>query len=278
MRRSEEVIALAADPTPDRPAGAAALVGTVALRRGRLVARLAVVASVLGAVAGLVLVQRAADTYDDALALTVEAARVGGEAADPVSGLAAQVAALGRVAVVGLDDAGGLVDTGAAAAADLSRVLGDDVALAVEGTQRVADRVAGVLETIERFIPGDTESAAEDLRAVADGLAPIPDDLRALGDELGVVATDLESASRTLDVAGEVLDAALDDLDEVAADIADLPDLFAELERTAVGARDDLGVDRWWWRLAVVAAATAVGALALAVDRVLAALLPGAEA
>jgi hypothetical protein len=274
VRRPEEVIVLAVDPGPERSRRPTDLPSGSVVRRGRLVARIAVAASVIGAVAGLVLVQRAADTYDEALGVTVEAARIGGEAADPVSGLAAQVAALGRVAVVGLDDAGQLVDTGAGTAAALSLVLGDDVALAVDGTQRIADRVAGVLETIERLVPGDTESAAEDLRDLADGLAPVPGDLRDLGDELSAVADDLASASRTLAAAGVALDAATADLDEVVAGTTELPELFAELERSAGAARDDLGTDRWWWRIAVVTAATAVAALALAVDRALAALAP----
>jgi len=244
-----------------------------AISRARLVARAAMVAAAVGAVAGLILVDRTGDTYDEALTLTVQAARVGAEAADPVSGLAAQVSTLGQVGVVGLDDAAGLLDTAAGSADELAVVLGEDLPLAIEGTQRIADRVAGVFETIERFIPGDSDSAAEDLRDISDGLQAVPADLRGLGDDLSVVSEELTGARRTLDAAGVALEAASADIDEVALAIADLPDLFDQLERSALAARDDLGGDRWWWRLVVVAATVSVGGLALAVDRALAALV-----
>ncbi|HSL58502.1 MAG TPA: hypothetical protein VK866_11720 [Acidimicrobiales bacterium] len=248
-----------------------------AVQRARLVARVAMVAAALGAVAGLILVDRTGDTYDEALTITVQAARVGAEAADPVSGLAAQVSTLGQVGVVGLDDAAGLLDTAAGSADELAVVLGEDLPLAIEGTQRIADRVAGVFETIERFIPGNSESAAEDLRDISDGLESVPGDLRGLGADLSQVSAELASAARTLDAAGIALEAASAEVDEVVLAIAELPDLFDQLERSAVAARDDLGSDRWWWRLVVVAAAVSVGGLALAVDRALAALVTDDE-
>ena len=55
-----------------------------------------------------------------------------------------------------------------------------------------------MIESIERFIPGDRASAAEDLRRIADGLEPVPAELRDLGAQLQTTAAQLAAADPTL--------------------------------------------------------------------------------
>lgn len=226
------------------------------------------VAALVATVAGLVLVQRLGTTYRDALDVTVETADLAAEVAEQAVALPDVLAQLTREVSTVLGQVRELTEVAAATGTDLADALGTNVALTVEGTAAVADRAARLIETIERFIPGDSESLAEDLRDVADGLAPVPDQLRTLAGQLDQGAATLAATVDDLDALDARLRRLAVDVTTAAGSLADVPRLAAELQADARAARDRVEGDLWLLRIIVVASGAAVGLVALAFWRV----------
>ena len=114
----------------------------------------------------------------------------------------------------------------------------DDLAVTAEGLASLADRVAGVLEAIEGFIPGDRDSTAEDLRKIADGLEPVPAELRDLGTQLQETATELRAADPTLAAVATSVNDLGADLGKLAPSVAELGTAAARLVERVDAARD----------------------------------------
>jgi hypothetical protein len=241
----------------DRP-----LLSATAARRARALCVVVVVGSLVGAVFALALVESFRTTYEDGLELTAQTAAVAGELADPVSGIVADVQELTEVAEEGLVVAISLVENAAVTADEVGVAASTNLADSLDGLARMSRRIADLAERIERFIPGNTESIAEDLDLVAAGLEPAADQLRSLGDTLVTSSDDLETAAATLERTQVVLSGVAEDLTATAASIAELPELAAELERRALEEQDQLGTQVWLLRLLILLTAGTVAAAA----------------
>ncbi len=209
-------------------------------------------AVVVAVVLGLVLVQRVGTTYRDGLDVAAESARLLGDAAGPIDQMTTDLVAFASTAGTGITDARALLQSAATSLDDLGAASRDDLAVTTEGLASLADRVAGVLETIEDFIPGDRDSTAEDLRKIADGLEPVPAELRDLGTQLQQTATELRDADPTLAaVAASVTDLGTD-LEQLAPSIAELGTAAGRLVEHVDAARDRVDLDLWLARAVVV--------------------------
>lgn len=225
------------------------------MSRQRLVAALV---TLVAAVLGLVLVERVGTTYRDGLDVTVDAAQVTAVGISSARALAEQVAGLAANTALVVDRAGDVVRDTTDVTADLATALQTNLAGGVDGTAGVADDLARFIEVVERFIPGNRDSLAEDLRRVADGLAPLPEQLRVLGKRL-------DATSDRLDDIAPALDAAADRVDEVSRRLADalvtLDEATVLAEQTAQRAEDAhnrAGGDLWIARALVVLVAGAL--------------------
>lgn len=153
-------------------------------RRFGVVSALALVTALLG----LVLVDRLGTTYRDGLEVTADAADVTVAGIAAARSLAEEMAGLAGTTARVVGQAGGVVREGAASTTEVAGALRTNLAAGVDGTAGVADDLAAFIEFVERLIPGNRDSLAEDLRRVADGLEPVPDQLRQLGDDLATTA------------------------------------------------------------------------------------------
>jgi hypothetical protein len=203
-------------------------------------------------VIGLVLVQRVGTTYRDGLEVAADSARLIGDAAGPIDQMTTDLIAFAGTADTGLADARTLLQSAATSIDELGAASRDDLAATTEGLASLADRVAGVLETIEGFIPGDRDSTAEDLRRIADGLEPVPAELRDLGTQLQQTAVELRDADPTLAaVAVSVRDLGAD-LQELAPSVDQLGTAASRLVARVDVARDRVRLDLWLARIVVV--------------------------
>jgi hypothetical protein len=187
---------MTSDVTAASPAGRTQATDA-ATRAGGLLTGLAILA-VIGTILALVLVQRIGTTYRDGLEVARDGANVAALGAASAHDLAADVADLARTAADGLDQAQALVLLASKSTADVGKALGTNLAAGVEGTANIASGMAGFIEAIERLIPGNSQSLAEDLRALSDGLKPVPDQLKALGDQLIATSEELQSSTAAL--------------------------------------------------------------------------------
>ncbi len=209
-------------------------------------------AVVVAVVIGLVLVQRLGTTYRDGLDVAAESARLIGDAAGPIDQMTSDLVDFAGTAEIGIADARSLLASAATSIDQLGEASRDDLAVTAEGLASLADRVAGVLEAIEGFIPGDRDSTAEDLRKIADGLEPVPAELRDLGTQLQETATELRDADPTLAaVATSVADLGAD-LGTLAPSVAELGTAAARLVERVDAARDRVDLDLWLARAVVV--------------------------
>ena len=209
-------------------------------------------AVLVAVVLGLVLVQRLGTTYRDGLDVAAESARLLGDAAGPINQMTTDLVDFAGTAETGITDARSLLQSAATSLDQLGAASRDDLAVTAEGLASLGDRVAGVLETIEGFIPGNRDSTAEDLRKIADGLEPVPGELRDLGTQLQQTATELRAADPTLAaVATSVADlgAGLQDLEP---SVAELGTAAARLVERVDVARDRVDLDLWLARAVVV--------------------------
>ena len=177
-----------------------------------------------------------------------------------------------------VDELAGIQDllaTSQAILDDVGVAAATNVADITEAAADVADRLARQLELIERFIPGDTQSVAEELRALADGLEPVADQLRTLGVQLQTAADQLgDTAAALADVAVQA--------DAIAADIAELgPTLDAlgatasDLRDRAQSASDRVDLDMWLVRILVIVTGVGIAVFGLITHRFAAALAAG---
>lgn len=208
----------------------------------RVARRLLVVLAVLAALAtvvALVLVQRLATTYRDGLEITRDGAGVAAQGTTSAAQLAGDVAEFVAASSDTLRDARRLISLGADGVDGIGTALGTNLATAVDGTSNIANGMAGLIEAIESFIPGDSHSLAEDLRAIADGLQPVPDQLRTLGEQLNDTADELIRANASLDTVTGQLQTLADSIDASTAAL-DRVDALAQ----DVAARADAALDR----------------------------------
>jgi hypothetical protein len=207
---------------------------------------------VVAVIAGLVLVQRVATTYRDGLDVAADSAALAVDASEPIESIADDLVAFARAAETGIADARAIVASAQVSVAQLGAAAQDELAETTEGVASLADRTAGVIESIERFIPGDRQSAAEDLRRIADGLEPVPDELRALGVQLEQTAAELAAADPTLATLETTVASLGDDLAAMAPTIDDLAATADLLAARVDDARSRVGLDLWLARLVIV--------------------------
>jgi len=209
-------------------------------------------AIVVAVVLGLVLVQRVGKTYRDGLEVAADSARLIGDAAGPIDQMTTDLIRFADTGDRGIADARSLLQSAATSLDQLGTASRDDLAVTAEGLSSLGDRVAGVLETIEGFIPGNRDSTAEDLRKIADGLQPVPAELRDLGTQLQQTAGELRDADPTLAaVATSVADLGAD-LEDLAPSVAGLQTTATRLVERVDEARDRVNVDLWLARIVVV--------------------------
>lgn len=230
-------------------------------------ARLLVVTATTGTVVFLVLIQRFGHTYSDALDVTRESALLLADAEGPVPVIAEDLEQLALVVVDTLDRTQALLGTGADTVDDVGGAAATNLAETAEGVAAIADRIAGVIETIERFIPGDTQSAAEELRTIADGLEPTADQLRGLGTQLETAASQLDDAEAVVADLGAEIQTIADDIGALQPSLDQLAQTAEDLEERAADASDRLGLDLWLARALVILGGTALVAIGVISER-----------
>ena len=208
--------------------------------------------AVVAALLGLALVERVGTTYRDGLTVTVDAAELTVVGIESARALAEDVAGLAATTAVVVDRAGDTVRDAAGTTADLGAALRTNLAGGVEGTAGVADDLADFIEVVERLIPGNRDSLAEDLRRVADGLEPLPDQLRVLGDDLAAASARLVDVSPAIDTAALRLTDVSQRLEAVLTTLDDAVELAAATLGRAQEARDRASGDLWIARVLVV--------------------------
>lgn len=198
------------------------------------------VLALVGTVLALALVNRLGSTYQEGLEVAKDGAEVAAVTTASVSTLATDLAALTSTAADALDQAGDIVVLASDATDGIGVALGTNLADGVDGIVGMSNGLASFIEAIERFIPGNnSESLAEDLRAVADGLDPLPEQLRTLGDQLATTATAMTDATDSIDLA-------VTQLEDLSASITAAQTSLAEVERLAadVAERADAALER----------------------------------
>lgn len=225
------------------------------------------VLAVVGVVVGLVLIQRIGRTYQDALAAAEGAAATAATGAASVATLADDVAALADGTSDGLDQGRTVIGTAADTTAGVGAAARGNLADSVEGTATLANRVAGAFETIERFIPGNRDSAAEDLRAIADGLEPVPAQLRDLGQQLEAGAADLRATGESLSPLSDQLAVTAEHIRGATAHLDEAAQVAADVQAKAAAASDRVAADMWLARIALVVIGAGVGLSAYAARR-----------
>jgi hypothetical protein len=220
-------------------------------RAQRLLLGLAALA-VVGTLLALVLVQRVGNTYRDGLEVARDGAEVASVSTATARQLASDVAELARAASSGLEQTRILIELVADSTADVGAALGTNLATAVEGIANIANGMAGFIETIERLIPGDSQSLAEDLRSLAEGLEPVPDQLRSLGDQLLATSDQLLAANESLREVEAQLDVLAVSIDDAQATLVEVDALAADVAVRADLALDRSQLDLWLLRMLIV--------------------------
>ncbi|MFN8022797.1 MAG: hypothetical protein U0Q03_14820 [Acidimicrobiales bacterium] len=254
----------APDPTPDPTPDPSP--------RRELVHHLLAGVAVLAAVAmmlGLFLVQRVGTTYRDGLEITADGASLAALSATSAESLASDLVDLSSTTGDALDEARDLALVAADTTASLGDAFGTNIADAVTGTSSIADRLADLVEAIERFIPGDRDSLAEDLRTLSTGLEPVPDQLRTLSTQLDDGSTSLTDAADTLATVVTQLDQLTASIDEARDRLTEVEGLSADLGERAGRALDRSSTDLWLVRLLVAVVGLGVIASAVAARRTL---------
>jgi methyl-accepting chemotaxis protein len=218
-----------------------------------MLGRVIVVGAVVATMILLVLVERLGTTYQDGLIVTEDSAALVADSIGPVQVLSDDLADLAVAVADSLELAQDQVATTQQIVGAVGEASATNLADTAEAAADVSDRLAGLLEQVERLIPGNRQSVAEELRSFADGLEPVADQLR----EVGVALVD---ASSDLDETQAALAALAGQLEIVATDIVELGPSFAALEATAVdlqeraaAASDRIGLDLWLIRILIVA-------------------------
>jgi hypothetical protein len=228
-----------------------------------------VVLAMAGTVVGVLLVNSVVTTYRDGLIVTRDGAVVAGTSAEAVVALAGNLAELTDTINDGLAATQSLLTVAITTTNDVSTALTTNVAEALEGSASIANRLASVIESIERFIPGDSDSLAEDLRTLSDGLEPVPDQLRQLGGQLGTAAESLTSTRATITALRVELGRLRDSIATAQRQLADVSALTDDLSARATAALDRSSGDAWLIRVLVIVIGLGVALAAGAARRVL---------
>lgn len=203
----------------------------------RLLVTVAVLATV-GTVLAIVLVQRVGETYQDGLDITSDGASVAALSAEQATTIVDEAGALAEAVAVALDQTETVLLAAATSLEEIGDAMGENIAESIEGIGEISDGLAGFIETVERFIPGDSDSLAESLRKVSDGLEPTPDQLRALAAQLDATAKELRATSASLQPIGNQVDALASSVDEGTAALAEVQRLARQVEARSLAALD----------------------------------------
>ena len=238
-------------------------IAAVSARGLRRVLSIVAVVSLVATVLALAVVQRVANSYRLGLETTASGAVVTGQVAESGAAIADDVAALARTTAAVLGEGEQTLRAAADSLQQIASASRTNLADGLEGTATVAARAASWIETIERFIPGDSDSLAEDLRDVADGLEPAPAQLRELGTRLDEAATLLQATNDDIGALVPQVSELSDSVRESRADLVEVAALSLEVARRATVERDRADVDIWLLRMLclVVGLGVAAGAL-----------------
>jgi len=217
-------------------------------RRPLVVSALALVTALLG----LMLVERLGTTYRDGLDVTADAADVTVAGITAARSLTIEVAELAAATATVVEGVGQAIGDGATTTAQVGEALRSNVAQGVDGTAGVANDLAAFIEFLERLIPGNRDSLAEDLRSVADGLEPLPGQLRRLGADLSATSGRLDASVPAVETAATQLTEVAQRLAEATTTLEAAQDLAAQLAERAEAARRRADGDLWIARLMVV--------------------------
>jgi hypothetical protein len=199
--------------------------------------------------------------------VTEQSAVLVADAVEPVRLLAGDLGALADSVAVGLDGTQDLLATTQATLDEIGLAARTNLADMADAGADVADRLARVLERIEALIPGDTQSVAEELRALADGLQPVADQLRALGLRLETAADQLGTTNSSLDDLAERIGAISGDIDELGPTFDRLGLAAANLRDRAGEAADRLGLDLWLLRILALVGGAVLAVIGIVIER-----------
>ena len=231
------------------------------------VGRVVVVTAIGATIVALILVQRLSVTYRDGLAVTDASAVLVADSVDPVSALSGDLAALALTLVESLDVAQSLVESAETTLADLGAASTTNLADTATATADISDRLAATLETIERFIPGDRQSIAEELRAFADGLEPVAEQLRAIGEQLTAASSELDTGQATLTELAAQLSTTASAIEGLEPTFDSLGATAEDLQVRADAATDRMGVDLWLGRALIVSLGAVFAAIGVIAER-----------
>lgn len=237
------------------------------VRRTIWLGRAVVACAVVATVGTLILVQRFGRTYEDGLAVTTESAELVADSIGPAQLLAADLSELADALADALDGARLVLATTGDTIDAIGEASSTNLADVADGAAGAADDLAGVLETIERFIPGNSDSVAEELRTLADGLEPVADQLRVLGGQLEAGAAQLDDADSSIERLSVSVAEVSAGIDQLAPTFDRLEVAAADLALRAEEATDRVGADLWLLRVIVVVLGLAVAFAGLAIER-----------
>jgi ABC-type transporter Mla subunit MlaD len=189
-----------------------------------------------------------------------------------VQQLAEDMVVLTDSAAIALEQAGEIVDSASVSTEAIGTAMRTNLAEGIEGTANIANGMASFIERIERLIPGDSPSLAEDLRALSNGLEPVPAQLRALGDQLITTSSQLADSSEDLDVLAANLDVLARSIDDAAASLSEVDALARGIAQRAEDALDRSKSDLLLLRLLVVVFGVGIMAACIAARRAVGAL------
>ena len=178
------------------------------------------VLALVGAVLGAVLLGRVGDTYSSVLEITRDSAKVAADGTKSAEALADGVSQLAISASATLTETNKVIDGAVVSLHGVATALGTNIADAVSGAVTAVSRVAKWVAVVEKFIPGNKPSLAEDLKTFSDGLKPIPDQLKALGVQLDSTADQLTETGKTLAPIADQLVTTAGQIEAAKTDIA----------------------------------------------------------
>lgn len=218
-------------------------------------------------VVSLVLVERLARTYEDGLVVAQDSAVLVSEAVEPIARLANDLGVLADELAGGIDVTRELLGTTQEVLDGLGVAASTNLTEMATAAASISDRLAGFIETIERFVPGDADSLAEDLRRFADGLEPLAEQLADLGQQLTIAAAELEAADPTLAALSRQIDVVVADIDALGPSLDALSVTADDVRDRADEASTRLGASRWLLRLLVVLGGIVVATLGVVIER-----------
>ena len=232
----------------------------------RLLVTVAVLALV-GTVLGLVLVQRIGTTYRDGLQVAADGADVAAISVSEAGDVVDEVAGLTSAVSTALDEAEVVLRSAADSLDQIGVAMDDNIAEGIEASAEIANGLAGFIETIERFIPGDSDSLAESLRKLSDGLEPTPEQLRTLAEQLATTADELRATADSIDPISVQVDALGTDLTSSQKTLDQVDDLARQVQASAQSALDRSSTDLWLLRLLTVVLGVGTAAACWAASR-----------